>query len=374
MMASFSLTTDLHHHDHGGGGAATSSSLTTPSPPPPTPSNHSFPSNPDDLSRFLHQLLISPPPLLLSRPPRSHPPPQPPLISLLDANLDLLLSAASSLGFFHLSDHGIPSHLHDSALRESQTLISSSPRDVSALGFGHLDDDEEEEPDGRDPIIVLDADDDSAGDLRLLEYARRLKKVGLELLGLLFGENPFGEGKRKAKCLMWVSSRATAPPSYSGGGIGEEGKVRIGKGYPYVIGLQYEGKGREPSWVMGDSGEWIAVPPQDDSLLVTLGDIAQVWSNGNFKKVRGRAQPSPLPSGDCNTSGCISLSMLITLPLDSVISSLVPSMVEDSKHQSTDRADNGGAKFRPFSLEEYAWRVFHERLLPLKDPLARYQI
>lgn len=212
-----------------------------------------------------------------------------------------------------------------------------------------------------------------------MEYAKGLERVGLEVVEMLssiaggFPKSPFRQ--RRARCLMWVSVCSSS-------GEGEErveaGMMKRSKCYPYVIGLQYEMKDwREPSWVIGDSGEWIPVEPCADSILVTLGDIAQVWSNGRFKKVMGRPQHASLPTDGTNDSGCISLSLLVTLPLDSVISPLLPRAKDDCDQSIADAGDgcrdNGARRFRAFALEEYAWRIYHERF-PFKDPLLRYRI
>lgn len=116
-----------------------------------------------------------------------------------------------------------------------------------------------------------------------MEYAKGLERVGLEVVQMLssipggFPESPFRG--RKARCLMWVSVCSSTEEGEEGM---EVGTMRRSKGYPYVVGLQYEmAEWREPSWVLGDSGEWIPVEPRADSILVTLGDIAQVSSTDN---------------------------------------------------------------------------------------------
>ncbi|KAG1338024.1 flavanone 3-dioxygenase 2 [Cocos nucifera] len=370
----------------------------TPAPPPPTPSNQqaskSLSSDADAaFSRFLHQLRITPslssssfsrysrlsP---ISSPSSSHPlHPSPPLISLLEPLPDLL-SAATDLGFFHLADHGLPSHLPASALLESQSLLhypTIPTTNTSSLGFNHEDDDDGDESDDKDPIFVFEPNWNGLESFpSLVEYAKELERVGLEVVQMLskipggFPESPFRE--RKARCLMWVSVCSSTAEGEEGM---EVGTMRRSKGYPYVVGLQYEMKEwREPSWVLGDAAEWIPVEPRADSILVTLGDIAQVWSNGRFKKVRGRPQRSSPHSDGSNDSSLISLSLLMTLPLDSVISPLLPPA--DDSDQSIANVGDGGCndgarRFRTFALEEYAWRIYHERF-PFKDPLLRYRI
>lgn len=76
----------------------------------------------------------------------------------------------------------------------------------------------------------------------------------------------------------------------------------------------------------------------------------------------------------------LSLTVLITLPLDSIISPLVPisdATGEDDEDRDDEvngaGADGDGWRFHSFLLEDYAWRVFNQRL-QFKDPLVRYRI
>ncbi|XP_047059858.1 uncharacterized protein LOC124666562 [Lolium rigidum] len=367
-----------------------------PGPPPPTPSNHKpLPSTAAGgteaaLSAFLNRMLLSTPaPTLRSRPSsrlktRTS---APPILSLDSPDL-APLCAAADVGYFHLAGHGIPSQLASSALAELSLLDASALRASSLCTLGFSEEDQEEADGGDDnPAMVFDVDERGMDALpAAAEYARRMRDVGMQVMALMsrcpevgFAEEPFAEGKRKARCMVWVSKAGTgesaaAPPA--------AGKA---KAYPYVLGLhsQWEQEVAPSSWVMDDSGDWAAVGSSDAALLVTIGDIAQVWSNGKLKKVRGMARPTSAPSSDGHAGepGRLSITVLITLPLDSVISPLVPPSdageegLDEEEEKVADGADDDGDewKFRSFSLEDYAWRVYHERL-QFKDPLARYRI
>lgn len=116
----------------------------------------------------------------------------------------------------------------------------------------------------------------------------------------------------------------------------------------------------------------------------------QVWSNGKLKKVRGRPVPTAATTADANgvNSRTVSISLLITLPADSQVSPLLPTIDENADAEQigsvtgkTEEEDGNGegtevetAAFRWFRFEEYAWRVYHDRCFLLKDPLARYRI
>lgn len=377
---------------------ATAGGSALPGPPPPTPSNHHAAAGgatDASLSAFLHRLLLSSPAPQLRSPlaARSQASPSlPPLVSL-DAPDQRALRDAADMGYFHLAGHGVPSELPSSALAELSRIDASSTTrmesNLRTLGFSEEEGEGEQDADGgaEDPAVVFDA---CEGDMDALpaaaEYARRMRDVGMRVVALLSGcpdtgfrEEPFAEGRRKPRCLLWasrVSTADTAPPA-----------VGKAKAYPYVVALhcQWEASGKEdapPSWVMNDGGEWTAVGARDGAILVTIGDIAQVWSNGKLKKVRGMACPtSAAPMGTGMQHGetdRLSLTVLITLSLDNIISPLVP-LSNAAGEGREDEANGAGAddedewRFHSFLLEDYAWRVYNQRL-QFKDPLVRYRI
>ncbi|KAI3458570.1 hypothetical protein Pfo_015233 [Paulownia fortunei] len=183
-----------------------------------------------------------------------------------------------------------------------------------------------------------------------------MEKLGLKVLEELASAVGFENPARNELCsLLWISD-----------GMNKPGRV-----YPYALGLHYQIRCQQQSF-WSDSG-WVSVSGQADSVLVTLGDIAQVWSNGKLKKVRGR--PVPSLGDDNNNSHCITMSLLITLPMDSTVVPLVPDIVANEEGGEHDSANDNRERrlFNSFSFEDYAWRVYHERVL-LKDPLVRYRV
>lgn len=79
--------------------------------------------------------------------------------------------------------------------------------------------------------------------------------------------------------------------------------------------------------------------------------------------------------GDENDSRCITMSLLITLPTESIVAPLLPK-VEDNKEEKEININDGEVQdsvFNSIDFEDYAWRVYHERLL-FKDPLDRYRV
>ncbi|GMI84913.1 hypothetical protein like AT3G11150 [Hibiscus trionum] len=352
--------------------------------PPPTPSaqpnhhNATTGAAVDALSKLLHRL-----PPTLSLPKRRSSPSaatSPPTISLSDPNLNhLLLSSASELGFFQLTNHDIPSQLANSAETEALSLFELA-RDQKESCFpknwplGFDVDDEEEDGDGKGESFCLDAacstesTDLSLSSLR--EFTRALEKLGLKIIDTLANavgfENPIGEDPTRFCSLMWISEGLNGDRDKPSGGF-----------YPYVIGLQYQIRSQQYS-LLKDSGS-VSATPQVDSIMVTLGDIAQVWSNGKLNKVRGR----PVASlGDGNNSRCISMSLLVTLPIDSRVTPLLPNVIdegdigigdEDESQVCGNKDEQEKRLFNSFSFEDYAWRVYHESYF-FKDPLDRYRV
>ncbi|TMW92541.1 hypothetical protein EJD97_012885 [Solanum chilense] len=356
--------------------------------PPPTPSahsNHNLLSTSeaaDSLSRLLHRI---PPTLSLSFLGRRQSPPpttvSPPLISLSDAKSIFrsnLLSAAKQYGFFQLTQHSISSHLAQSAESESASIFNDEkqlyfPKNWP-LGFDNDEDDDDDVVSGRS-ICLDESSSMELGFSSIHEFTSQMEKLGLELieeLACAVGfENPVGEDRTRLYSLMWISDTESGSSNMP---------LSPGRVYPYVVGLNYQIRCRKYS-MLADSS-WVSVTPQVDSVMVTLGDIAQVWSNGKVKKVRGR--PVPITYGEINSgsnSHCLSMTLLVTLAHENTVSPLLPikspSLSEDddglgNNDSKTIAVEEESRMFNSFSFDDYAWRVYHERLI-LKDPLVRYR-
>ncbi|CAI0416027.1 unnamed protein product, partial [Linum tenue] len=195
----------------------------------------------------------------------------------------------------------------------------------------------------------------------LRELTHALEKVGLEVVEMLARgvgfENPF-------KVMVLSESETTSGgETPSGGGF-----------YPYVVGLQYQIRRQKKYLLPGSGSDWVTVLPEVESVLVTVGDIGQVWSNGKLKKVRGRAVPCLEELGNdkkrsnLGSKRNISMTLLLTLPLESTIAPLV----SEKEEEDDEKRSGGSMKFRSIEMEDYAWRVYHEPFL-FKDPLDRYR-
>lgn len=363
--------------------------------PPPTPSTQPSHVSTSDAADAISRLFQRLPPAL-SLPTRASPrATSPPSISFSDQNLNLLsdlLSSSSQHGFFQLIDHSIPSQLARSAESDSLALFDlprpqkqhSFPKNWP-LGF----DADEDEEDGAGEAFCLESSCSTESThlslSSLREFTRAMEKLGLDVLDSLARaagfENPFQSGSNRVCPLTWISEDVPGnKPDLSG---------RV---YPYIIGLQYQITSQKHSLLV-DSG-WITVLPRVDSVMVTVGDIAQVWCNGKLKKVRGRAVVNR-GSEAGKSSRSVSMALLLTLPLDTpnvsplpLLPHLPPADHETQPHKAEEQTEAGSTSgtskeeeeeegerplFRSFSFEDYAWRVYHERLL-LKDPLDRYRI
>ena len=80
-------------------------------------------------------------------------------------------------------------------------------------------------------------------------------------------------------------------------------------------------------------GEWVDVPPVPGSLVVNLGDMLEIWTNGVFKAPPHRVKASP-------TEHRFSVAMFLEPSLDCIISpisvdnALFPVKQTGTKHKS----------------------------------------
>ena len=251
--------------------------------PPPTPSSQPSHVSASDAADAISRLLQRLPPVL-SLPTRASPRANSPSsVSFSDQNPNLLadlLSASSQHGFFQLIDHPIPSQLARSAESDSLALFDL-PRHQKQLSFPKnwplgFDADEDEE-DGAGEAFCLDSSCSTESNhlslSSLREFTRAMEKLGLDVLDSLARavgfENPSRAGSDHVCSLMWISEDVPGNKTDISGRI-----------YPYVIGLQYQITSQKHSLLV-DSG-WVTVSPRVDSVMVTVGDIAQVSSVVRF--------------------------------------------------------------------------------------------
>lgn len=249
------------------------------SAPPPTPSTNtnnllSTSNAADALSRLLHRL---PPNLSLPTRRSSLSATSPPSLSFPSLTPNQLLSSISKLGYVQLTGHSVSSELANSAESESLELFNLSRHQKESLfpqnwPFGYDGGDDEDETLAEsfrfDPSCSTESNSSELTLSSLRVFARALEKVGLSVIDWLMKglgiENPVGNDPDRFCSIMWVSECLTGNKPGSTGGF-----------YPFIVGLQYQIRCEKQS-LLSDSGGWVSVLPHVDSILVTIGDIAQV--------------------------------------------------------------------------------------------------
>ncbi|CAN8269464.1 unnamed protein product [Cochlearia groenlandica] len=378
-----SSSSQISHHQlpniHGGATAA----------PPPTPScthPNTTTTKSETAADALSRLFINRLPPNLSLPNRrsssaatsSSSADSLPTVSLSAENHNDLISAATEFGYFQLANDSETINIIIAETAESDSLSlldlneekkeSSFPKNWP---FGY-------DSDTETPSFCLDSNCNSTESTELKlsslrELTRSLEKIGLETVEMLakaFGfNNPFNEPNRFST-MMWLNQSV----------VDGDDKPEITDGfYPFVVCLQYQIR-EQKCCLLSESG-WVSVSPHVDSVLVTLGDIAQVWCNGEIKRVRYRPV---VCSGQLNgTRKCVTMTLMLTLPMDTMVSPLKGinevNKEEEEEYGEEEEEEEGEARseekmvFKSFGFEDYAWRVYHERFF-FKDPLDRYKI
>ncbi|KAK1571950.1 hypothetical protein Q3G72_025307 [Acer saccharum] len=233
--------------------------------PPPTPSALSTNSQSttaataDALSRLLHRL-----PPTLSLPTRRSPassattsPPPPDLLSSL--------SPTQTLTTFYSPP------LLNSVSSNSQTMIylinSLSHEADEEDGDGDRDRDVNGESFCLDSSCSTESTELNLNSLR--EFTRAMEKVGVKMVEMLASavgfENPIGEDPTQICSLIWVSQGLHH--------MDGDKPVLSGGFYPYIVALQYQI--RQHKFSLSTDSCRVTVSPQVDSILVTLGDVAQ---------------------------------------------------------------------------------------------------
>ncbi|GAA0152998.1 oxygenase [Lithospermum erythrorhizon] len=304
----------------------------------------------------------------------------PPSISLDELSSSLL--SYTQLGFFQLTNHSIPSELASSAESNALSLFDLPQNNKTMFfpqnwPFGYDENQEFES-------FILDSNCSTKSTeidlVHLKHFTKKMEELGLEVLeGLVNAigfKNPVDSDLSRVCSQMWISN------SICNNNNKEDYSGRV---YPYVIGLHYQIR-RQHYSMLTESGR-VYVSPLVESVLVTLGDITQVWSNGKLKKIRG--WPTPIVGDNYNIVGSqlITMSLLITLPVSSMVSPLRTSklnniepsinnhenILSSKNSQEEEKVEDDKWEFNTFHFEDYAWRVFHERILD-KDPLDRYRV
>ncbi|XP_057470931.1 gibberellin 2-beta-dioxygenase-like [Actinidia eriantha] len=96
--------------------------------------------------------------------------------------------------------------------------------------------------------------------------------------------------------------------------------------------------------IRGGDCTWVSVPPDDDSLFISVGDCLQVMTNGRFKSVRHRVSAN-------NLNSRISMIYFGGPPLDTKIAPL-PQLMEEGEE----------SLYQEFTWEDYKKSAYNSKL------------
>ncbi|KAL6626306.1 hypothetical protein ACP70R_030032 [Stipagrostis hirtigluma subsp. patula] len=105
-----------------------------------------------------------------------------------------------------------------------------------------------------------------------------------------------------------------------------------------------------------DDGKWLAVDPIDGALIVNIGDILEILSNGRYRSVEHRAVVNP-------NKERIAAAMFHQVLPDTTVGPL-PELVKSS----------GGARYRSVSHADFMRRFFSTKLDGRRSHLDHYRI
>eukprot|EP01018_Ginkgo_biloba_P015826 Gb_22744 [translate_table: standard] len=295
-----------------------------------------------------------------------------PVIDLLSERDDLvrsLMKSASEYGCFQVINHGVSSDLVERAQKECNQLFElplekkeAASRSLESL-FGF--DESDTTASVRQESFWLQRDANQIEDFirniwpegcvnlscALSDYSSALQRVASQMMELLFEglgleASSFAadmNGSSNASVLH-ISNQKGSPKSLSG---------RLKHSHPYILGLQYHNVSYDCHVYVDRS--WVVASPQLGSLMVTVGDIMKVWSNGQYKNVIGR----PVAISD---KTCTSMALLYSPSMESIICPKLEFLNSDKHSQYTS-----------FAFKDYASRLRKQRFL-FKDPLERFRI
>ncbi|OMO97243.1 Oxoglutarate/iron-dependent dioxygenase [Corchorus olitorius] len=220
--------------------------------------------------------------------------------------LNKLDLACQEWGFFQLVNHGVPNEvlqkMKDSAAEffdlplEEKNKYAMPSNDVQGYGHAYVVS-EEQILDWSDALILvvhpshyrkLDFWPKSPKGLKEIieEYSNAIQKVGIELLQLLshiMGMEKEALLKLHKQLVQAYRVNYYPPCSKPDQVIGvsphsDSGTIAILMQEDYISGLQIQHK-----------GEWVPVDPIPNALVVNVGDVIEMWSNGKYKSIIHRA-------------------------------------------------------------------------------------
>ncbi|MFQ6650646.1 hypothetical protein Gotur_022052 [Gossypium turneri] len=277
-----------------------------------------------------------------------------------------IVRAAETLGFFQVVNHGVPLHLLESLKVSAHEFFSLPPQrkavylaDVSPsplVKYGTSFIPEKEKALGwKDYILMQYTNDDEAlqhwpQEIKemLLEYLRssicmvkKLLQVSLGNLGVKPDDSMIDVliGKKMLSMIFYP----ICPNPDLTLGVGRHSDIGT-----FTVLLQDEVGGfyvkMEQDTGYGKKGDWIHIPPTPNALVINVGDMLQILSNGKYKSAEHIVCTS-------STNSRVSIPIFI-MPRETTKIAPLPQVVEK----------DGIAVYREFVYVDYINRVFANAL------------
>ncbi|PPS11226.1 hypothetical protein GOBAR_AA09421 [Gossypium barbadense] len=235
-----------------------------------------------------------------------------------DEVVNQIVRAAETLGFFQVVNHGVPIQLLDSLKQTAHNFFSLpaerkavyrkevSPSPLVKYGTSFVPE-KERALEWKDYISMAYTNDDEAlqqWPIECRDVALQFLKTSHEmvrnLLEALLGN--LGEELDDSKIDAFIGKKMVNMNFYP---TCPNPELTVGVGRHSDMGtltiLLQDGIGglyvKVPEDVdMEKKGEWVEIPPIPDALVINVGDMLQIWSNGRYKSAEHRVRTTSTKS------------------------------------------------------------------------------
>ncbi|KAG5545955.1 hypothetical protein RHGRI_018200 [Rhododendron griersonianum] len=247
-----------------------------------------------------------------------------PVIDMQDfpAQSGKLMQACGEWGFFRIINHGIPPALMGEMKAVSRSLLDL-PVEIKMRNSTLVQGKGYTPPNMASPVF------DGLGEI-IKTYSKAIYELGMDMgRKLLEGLGLSGDLFSGWPCQLRIN-KYNYTPDYVGstGAVlhTDPGFLTILQDDEIIGGLEAVGK---------ETGEYVSVEPMPGSLVVNLGDLAAIWSNGRLWSVKHRVQ--------CYEGSVrLSIALFVLGPKDGALGA--PEDLVDSKHPRL---------YKPMNFEEY---------------------
>ncbi|KAG4213205.1 hypothetical protein ERO13_A01G040300v2 [Gossypium hirsutum] len=279
-----------------------------------------------------------------------------------DEEVNQIVRAAETLGFFQVVNHGVPTELLDSLKQTAHNFFGLPPerkavyrREVSPsplVKYGTSFVPEKEKAlEWKDYISMAYTNDDEAlqqwpvecRDVAL-QYLKTSHEMVRKLLEALLGN--LGAELDDSKIDAFIGKKMVNMNFYP---TCPNPELTIGVGRHSDMGtltiLLQDGIGglfvKVPQDVnMEKKGEWVEIPPIPGALVINIGDMLQIWSNGRYKSAEHRVRTT-------STKSRVSIP-IFTSPQPTQKIAPLPQVVEK----------DGVARYKEFLFSDYTNNFF----------------